>query len=55
MLMWAIFFLIISFAAGALGFTTLATKTGTIAKVLFVICFVLFVAAVLIIIQLLKG
>ncbi len=42
MLKWAIIFFIISVIAGALGFTGVASKTRTVAKVLFFIALAIF-------------
>jgi uncharacterized membrane protein YtjA (UPF0391 family) len=44
MLKWAIIFFAISLVAGYFGFTGVASKTRTIAKVLFFIALLIFVA-----------
>jgi uncharacterized membrane protein YtjA (UPF0391 family) len=41
-LKWAIIFFVISLVAGALGFTGVASKTRTVAKVLFFIALAVF-------------
>jgi uncharacterized membrane protein YtjA (UPF0391 family) len=41
-LKWAIIFFVISLGAGALGFTGVASKTRTVAKVLFFIALAVF-------------
>lgn len=43
MLKWALFFFILSLVAAALGFTTLAGISATIAKILFFVFLVLFI------------
>ena len=47
MLSWALTFLIIALIAGVLGFTIVAGTAAWIAKVLFVVFLVLFVASLL--------
>ncbi len=44
MLKWALFFLIIALVAGAFGFTGIAAGAATIAKILFGIFLVIFLA-----------
>ena len=44
MLGWTVIFLLIALAAGVLGFTTIAGAAAGIAKILFVIFLVLFLA-----------
>jgi uncharacterized membrane protein YtjA (UPF0391 family) len=55
MLTWGFIFLLISIGAGLLGYNNLAEKTGTVAKILFTICFILFITGITIIIFLFKG
>lgn len=47
MLKWALTFLVISLAAGALGFTGVSSITGTLSKILFGICFIIFLLFVI--------
>jgi uncharacterized membrane protein YtjA (UPF0391 family) len=47
MLKWALIFLVISLAAGALGFTGVSSITGTLSKILFGICFIIFLLFVI--------
>lgn len=48
MLKLALFFLIISLIAGAFGFTTAASATALVAKILFAVFLVLFLIAVIV-------
>src|ERR1022692_3150530 len=48
MLRWAFIFLIISFVAGALGFSGISAGAGRISKILFIIFGVLFLLVVLV-------
>lgn len=49
LLVWAIIALVVSFVAGALGFTRLSAGAATVAKVLFVIFLVIALAIFLLI------
>ena len=55
MLKWAVIFLIIALVAALFGFTDIATASADIAKILFAIFLVLFLAAVFIGLMIGKG